>query len=106
MSYGSSDVFSSALFPLGARPFGRDPAPGLKMAVIDWPVRWMMALLPLVLFGFYGRFMTRIGVQRFHASDLELHIGGPFILDGSNGRSYCRERVFTIGESSWVLVSL
>src|SRR3546814_3522796 len=82
MSYGSSDVFSSALFPLGARPFGRDPAPGLKMAVIDWPVRWMMALLPLVLFGFYGRFMTRIGVQRFHASELELDIGGPFILDG------------------------
>lgn len=69
-------------FPLGARPFGRDSAPGLKMAVIDWPVRWMMALLPLVLFGLYGKFMARKGAQRFHASELDLDIGGPFILDG------------------------
>ncbi|MCJ2187121.1 diacylglycerol/lipid kinase family protein [Novosphingobium beihaiensis] len=69
-------------FPLRARPFGRNPAPGLKMAVIDWPVRRVMALLPLVLFGFYSRFMTRKGTQRFHASELELDIGGPFILDG------------------------
>ncbi|WP_067733568.1 diacylglycerol kinase family protein [Novosphingobium naphthalenivorans] len=70
-------------FPLGARPFGRDPAPGLKMAVIDWPVRWIMALLPLVLlFGLYGRFMARNGTQRFYANELELDIGGPFILDG------------------------
>ncbi|GGN43203.1 diacylglycerol kinase [Novosphingobium indicum] len=69
-------------FPLGARPFGRNPAPGLKMAVIDWPVRWVIALLPAVLFGLYGRFLTRKGAQRFYASELELDIGGPFILDG------------------------
>ena len=69
-------------FPLGARPFGRDPAPGLKLAVIDWPVRWMMALLPAILFGLYGRVLARNGAQRFRASELELEIGGSFILDG------------------------
>lgn len=69
-------------FPLGARPFGRDAAPGLKMGVIDWPVRWIMALLPAVLFGLSGRFLERRGVQRYYASALELDIGGPFILDG------------------------
>lgn len=69
-------------FPLGARPFGRDPAPGLKLAVIDWPVRWMMALLPVILFGVYGRLLARNGAQRFRASELELEIGGSFILDG------------------------
>lgn len=69
-------------FPLGARPFGRDPAPGLKLAVIDWPVRWLIAMLPLILFGFFGHFLTRNGVQRFHTGELELDVGGAFILDG------------------------
>ena len=69
-------------FPLGARPFGRHPAPGLKLAVIDWPVRWIIALLPMVLFGLYGRFLARRGTQRFHTGALELDIGGAFILDG------------------------
>ncbi|MCT2398574.1 diacylglycerol kinase family protein [Novosphingobium mangrovi (ex Huang et al. 2023)] len=69
-------------FPLGARPFGRNPVPGLKLAVIDWPVRWIIALLPAVLFGFYSRSLTRNGAQRFHANDLELDIGGSFVLDG------------------------
>lgn len=69
-------------FPLGARPFGRNPAPGLKLAVIDWPVRWIVALLPAILFGLYGRFLARRGAQRFHAGALELELGGSFILDG------------------------
>lgn len=69
-------------FPLGARPFGRDPGPGLKLGVIDWPVRWLIALLPLILFGFNGRLLARNGTQRFHAGELELDIGGSFILDG------------------------
>lgn len=69
-------------FPLGARPFGRRAAPGLKLAVIDWPVRWVIALLPAMMFGFYGRFLARAGAQRFSANDLEIDIGGSFILDG------------------------
>lgn len=69
-------------FPLGARPFGRNVAPGLKLAVIDWPVRWIVALLPAILFGFYGKFLERRGARRFHASELDLDLGGSFILDG------------------------
>lgn len=69
-------------FPLGARPFGRNVAPGMKLAVIDWPVRWVVMLVPAILFGFYSRFLTRNGAQRYSASDVELDIGGSFILDG------------------------
>lgn len=69
-------------FPLGARPFGSKPEPGLKLAVIDWPVRWIIALLPAILFGLYSRVLTRHGAQRFSASELDIDIGGPFILDG------------------------
>ena len=69
-------------FPIGARPFGRNPVPGLKLGVIDRPVRWVIALLPLMLFGFYAKFLARNGAQRFHAGELELDLGGPFILDG------------------------
>jgi hypothetical protein len=69
-------------FPLGIRPFGRRAAPGLKMAVIDWPVRWAIALLPAMLFGLQGRFLTRNGVHRFSANDIEMDLGGSFILDG------------------------
>ena len=70
-------------FPLGARPFGRNVAPGLKLAVIDYPGRLVMALLPaIIMFGLYGRFLARRGAHRFHANGLDLDIGGTFILDG------------------------
>lgn len=69
-------------FPLGIRPFGRNVAPGLKLIVLDWPVRWVVMLIPAILFGLYGRFLARNGVQRFSANDIEIDIGGPFVLDG------------------------
>lgn len=69
-------------FPLGVRPFGRNPAPGLKLAVIDWPVRWIVLLLPAILFGFSARFLERNGARRFAVSDVEFDLGGSFILDG------------------------
>jgi hypothetical protein len=69
-------------FPLGARPFGRDVAPGMKLGVIDWPVRWVMALLPAILFGLSGKFLERRGTHRVCASAVDLEIGGSFILDG------------------------
>ncbi|MFS0848613.1 diacylglycerol kinase family protein [Novosphingobium panipatense] len=69
-------------FPLGARPFGRSPAPGLKLAVIDSPIRWLVALLPAMMFGFNLPVLSRKGAQRFSARMVEMDIGGPFILDG------------------------
>ncbi|CCA91093.1 MULTISPECIES: diacylglycerol kinase family protein [unclassified Novosphingobium] len=69
-------------FPLGARPFGSNVPPGMKLAVVDWPVRWVIMLVPAMLFGFYGRFLKRAGVHRFCASDVDIDLGGTFILDG------------------------
>lgn len=81
-------------FPFGARPFGRDRRPGMKLGVIDWPVRWLMALLPAVLFGFYPRFLERAGARRLHADEVELEFGENFIVDGEAfpaGRYLLRE---------------
>lgn len=69
-------------FPFGARPFGRDPRAGMKLALIDWPHRWLFALLPAVIYGFYPRFLERFGARRFHAEAMDLDLGGPFIVDG------------------------
>ena len=71
-------------FPLGARPFGSDVAPGMKLGVIDWPVRWIIALLPAILFGLNGRFLERGGTHRLSASAVDLELGGSFILDGES----------------------
>jgi diacylglycerol kinase (ATP) len=69
-------------FPLGARPFGRNPGSGIKLATIDWPVRWLMLLLPVILLGVYGRLFARSGAIRAKAERLNLDLDGSFILDG------------------------
>jgi len=69
-------------FPLGARPFGRSVAPGLKMLVMDWPVRWLVMLVPAMMFGLGGRLLERNGAHRFCGSEIELDLDGSFILDG------------------------
>lgn len=71
-------------FPLRARPFGSDVAPGMKLGVIDWPVRWIIALLPAILFGLNGRFLQRRGAHRLSANAVDLELGGSFILDGES----------------------
>ena len=76
-------LFASTLerFPLGMHPFGR-VRPGLKLAVIDAPVRWMLALIPLMLTGFDKPFLARNGFHRIDADQLDLELGDRFILDG------------------------
>lgn len=71
-------------FPLGARPFGRDVAPGLKLALIDRPLRWVFAILPLVIFGLYGRFLERAGLHRVYADEVDMDLDGSFVLDGES----------------------
>ena len=68
-------------FPLGIRPFGRARA-GLKLAVIDAPLRAMVAFLPVVLTGFDRPFMRRRGMHRIDVETLDLELGDRFILDG------------------------
>lgn len=69
-------------FPLGLRLFGRHVPQGLKLALLDAPVRWVLMLLPMILLGFLPRFMQRAGVHRLAVGPLEFELGGEFILDG------------------------
>jgi hypothetical protein len=68
-------------FPLGIRPFGK-ARPGLKLAIIDAPLRAMLAFLPVALTGFDRPFMRRIGMHRIDAESLDIELGDRFILDG------------------------
>lgn len=69
-------------FPLGARPFGGDVAPGLKLLVLDWPRRFLIALIPAIMFGLRGKFLERGGLHRFSTNDVEMDLADSFILDG------------------------
>ncbi|QGN55547.1 diacylglycerol kinase family protein [Novosphingobium sp. Gsoil 351] len=68
-------------FPLGIRPFGKQ-RPGLKLAVIDTPLRWIVALMPLLLTGFDAAFLRRNGVHRIDLDTLDIELGDRFTLDG------------------------
>ncbi|PEQ12400.1 diacylglycerol kinase [Novosphingobium sp. PC22D] len=69
-------------FPLGARPFGRHPGAGIKLAVMDYPVRRLLARLPAILFGGgMGRTGQSAG-RRVTGGPFEFDLGGAFILDG------------------------
>ncbi len=69
-------------FPLGARPFGRTPHKGLKLGIIDWPRRWLLAMLPLIAFGLCTPAMARAGAHRIQIRAAEMEIGESFIMDG------------------------
>ena len=69
-------------FPLGIKPFGKDVAPGLKLGIIDWPLRWLVALLPAILVGFFPGFVARNGAHRVVCGPIDMDLGGSFILDG------------------------
>lgn len=77
-------IFASTLerFPLGIRPFGRPARPGIKLGIMDWPLRWLVALLPAIMLGLRGRFLARSGAHQIDVEAIELDIGGSFILDG------------------------
>lgn len=69
-------------FPFGIRPFGRKTGSGMRVLVLDWPLRWLFALVPVLLAGFSARFLDRAGVHRLAAEAFDADLGGSFILDG------------------------
>jgi diacylglycerol kinase (ATP) len=69
-------------FPLGIRPFGSNAGKGMKVLVLDTPLRWLLAMMPVLLTGITARFLERAGLHRFSANDVEADLGGSFILDG------------------------
>lgn len=69
-------------FPLGLKPFGDHVAPGIKVGLIDSPVRRVMALVPGVLLGAFPGFLARNGAHRVVVDGLDMTLGGSFIIDG------------------------
>jgi hypothetical protein len=75
-------LFASTLhrFPLGLKPFGRLQA-GLRLMLLDSPMRRLLAVLPLVALGWTPRGFARGGHQ-IKAEEIEFDLGDRFILDG------------------------
>lgn len=76
-------VLSSTLenFPYGMKPFGA-PRAGLKLAVMDKPLRRVLAMLPVMLLGWQGAWLRRQGIHQVGAEHFEIELGDRFILDG------------------------
>ncbi len=68
--------------PLGIRLFGRNPPPGIKLTLVDAPVRWLLMLAPVILLGWLPRFVQRAGMRYATAQALDFELGGAFVLDG------------------------
>jgi hypothetical protein len=80
-------------FPFGMKPFGslRD---GLKIAVMDKPLRSLLLALPAVAAGWEGEWLRRKGMHRLATDVAEIELGDRFILDGEAfpaGRLLLRE---------------
>jgi hypothetical protein len=68
-------------FPLGMKPFGKQPE-GLKYLLVDYPLRRVMGLAPALLAGWDGALLHKLGVHRGHAQEAIFEVGDRFILDG------------------------
>lgn len=69
-------------YPLGVKPFGDAVPPGIKVGLIDRPLRRVIGSLPAVLFGFFPRVISGNGGHRLGVDALDMDLGGAFILDG------------------------
>lgn len=75
-------------FPLGLRLFGENVPSGLKLTMLDTPVRWMLMLLPVILLGFLPKFLQVRGVHRIATPAIDFEVGGAIILDGEAFPAY------------------
>ena len=76
-------LFASTLhrFPFGMKPFGH-AREGLKIGVMDKPLRALLLMLPRMLMGWEGDWLRRKGVHRVITDVAELELGDRYILDG------------------------
>ena len=69
-------------FPLGIKPFGPHSS-GLMIALVDAPLRRILALVPLLATGAHWAGLASLGAHRLALDDeVELELGDRFILDG------------------------
>lgn len=78
-----SIVFASTLekMPVGVRPFG-PVRPGLKLVLMDKPLRRLLLSAPVILAGLQPRWLERAGYFRIDAEGFAFEIDEPFIVDG------------------------
>ncbi|WP_232332847.1 diacylglycerol kinase family protein [Novosphingobium aquimarinum] len=69
-------------FPLGAKPFGRNAGAGLKLGLIDYPVRRFLARLPAIIFGSSMEGWGGNAGHRLEGGPYTFDLGAAFILDG------------------------
>ena len=77
-------LFASTLnrFPLGIEPFG-SACGGLKIVLVDAPLRRILALVPLLATGMHWAGLTGLGAHRLVLDEeVALELGDRFILDG------------------------
>lgn len=67
--------------PGGVKPFGAVRS-GLKLGLLDKPLRRLMLASPVVLFGSEAEWIARAGFHRVDAEGFELDIAEAFIVDG------------------------
>jgi hypothetical protein len=67
-------------FAFGIKPFGART--GLKLAVMDYPRRRLMAMIPAIACGWDRPWLETVGVHRCETSRIVLDLGDRFILDG------------------------
>jgi diacylglycerol kinase (ATP) len=74
-------------FPLGMKPFAganREAGKAIAYLAIDAPLRRVVARVPLILAGAQGRHYPELGIHRGATRELEIELGGRFILDGES----------------------
>ena len=67
-------------FAFGIKPFGNRT--GLKLGVMDYPGRRLMASIPAVACGWDGPWLEKAGLHRCETTRIVLELGDRFILDG------------------------
>lgn len=67
--------------PMDAKPLG-PPRPGLKLGIMDLPLRRILLTFPLILTGRLPAWLAEAGYRVHDVAGFELEIGDPFIIDG------------------------
>lgn len=71
-------------FPLGMKPFGREPGEGIRFVAVDAPLRRVVAMVPMLLMGWDRPGLVGLGVHRGAASEIAMDLGDGFVLDGEH----------------------
>lgn len=69
--------------PLGIHLFGKGQE-GIRLAVLDAPLRRVMGFVPAMLAGWHPRWLSGAGLHHLSLTGFEMDIGDAFVLDGES----------------------